>query len=232
VSLLTDTFYPAATRMDARRDTSGLQGLLFLATKITLLIVLPLCLGFIFLGRQFIILWMGSAYASSAIFLIVLTIPQFSSMSQYVSSLVLAGMAKHRVLAYFVLAEGVANLVLSIILVQKIGVIGVAWGTVIPDLICTGLIVPFYALRTLNIRVRDYLVKAYLRPFFCALPAAALGYVFSQRMSAAWLTFAAEAVAMCGAFGVMSWFFCFDRSERSMALARLARKTQKEAVNA
>ena len=56
-----------------------------------LLVSLPLCVGFLFLGQQFITLWMGKAYASSAIFLIVLTIPQFTAMPQYVSALILGG---------------------------------------------------------------------------------------------------------------------------------------------
>src|SRR5262249_46752196 len=64
VGLATDTFYPAASRMDAERNMAGLGKLLILGTRIALMVALPLCLGFIFLGRQFITSWMGKAYAS------------------------------------------------------------------------------------------------------------------------------------------------------------------------
>ncbi len=121
VSLLTDTFYPAATRMDAKQDLKGLRELLIVGTRISLLISLPLCLGLVFLGKQFISLWMGPEYSVSWIYLAVLTIPQFTGMPQNVSALILAGMAKHKFLAYLILAEGLVNLILSIILIRKDG---------------------------------------------------------------------------------------------------------------
>jgi O-antigen/teichoic acid export membrane protein len=231
VSLVTDTLYPAATRMDARQDLKALQKLLFVGTKIALLVALPLCVGLIFLGRQFITLWMGPAYASSALFLVVLTIPQFGGMSQYASVLILAGMAKHKALAYFVLVEGVANLILSIILVQRIGLIGVAWGTVVPDLICTTLVVPVYTLRILKVDPRQYLVKAYLRPVACALPVSAIAYSFSvlvQRPS--WLLFAAEVGVICGVFAVFACFLCFDHKQRGMVTAKVSMLFHREGV--
>ena len=119
VSLSSDAFYPIASRLDGKKDLTGLRDLLIVSTKLALTIGLPLCVGLIFLSRQFVTLWMGEAYASSALFVAILTIPQFTSMSQYSSTLILVGMAKHRTLAYIALAEGVANLILSVILVQK-----------------------------------------------------------------------------------------------------------------
>jgi len=223
ISLLTDTFYPAATRMDAKKDLAGLQQLLILGTRISLLISLPLCLGFLFLGKQFITIWMGKEYASSGLILFVLTIPQFTSMSQYVSALVLASMARHRMLAYLVLAEGLANLLLSIVLVQRIGLIGVAWGTVIPHLVTTGLIIPLYTLRTLRLNFAEYLKEAYLRPVLCAIPAAGLCYAFSVWIqNPTWLLFGAEVSAVCGVFMIASYRFCLTPGEH----AELSRKLQ------
>jgi O-antigen/teichoic acid export membrane protein len=215
VSLLTDTLVPTAARLDAKQDLPGLRKLLVSGTMMALIVALPLCLGFLFLGKQFIVLWMGQPYAASAVFLIVLTIPQFGSMSQYVSVLILAGMAKHKVLAYLVFVEGVANLLLSIFLVRKIGLIGVAWGTVIPDLIVTSLIVPAYTLRILKMDVRSYIVQAIARPVLCAIPVAVLAYAFSVLVeTATWAVFAAEVAAMCFAFGVLAYFFCLNVQQR------------------
>jgi O-antigen/teichoic acid export membrane protein len=231
VSLITDTFYPAATRMDAKQDMEGLRELLILGTKITLVIALPLCIGFIFLGEQFITLWMGKAYASSAIFLIVLTIPQFTGLSQYVSALVLAGMAKHRVLAFVVMAEGVVNLVLSIILVRKIGLIGVAWGTVIPDVICTAIIIPYYTLRILKLDVREYVTRAFVRPVIASLPIAGLAYAFSRMVEVpTWGLFGAEVAAIAGVFAILSYFLCLDSAQRAMVAGRVANLLNRQAV--
>lgn len=229
VSLVTDTFYPSATRLDAQKDYAGLRGLLILGTKISLLVALPLCLGLIFLGEQFITLWMGTEYTSSAGLLAILALAQFSSMSQYVSALVLAGMAKHRMLAFLVLAEGLVNIVLSVFLVQKWGLVGVAWGTVLPHILSTALFVPAYTLRILRQDPIEYLRKAYVRPIAAALPAAGLGYVLSVRISRpTWALFSLEVLAMCAVFAFASYWICLDREQRSFVAGYLARFVRRE----
>jgi hypothetical protein len=95
------------------------------------------------------------------------------------------------------------------VLVRKIGVIGVAWGTVIPDLICTAVVVPLYTLRVLKMDPWRYFVKAWIPPLVCALPVAAMGYWFSTVVEKpAWLLFGAEVAAVCAVFGSLSWFLC------------------------
>ncbi len=233
VSLVTDTFYPAATRLDAMQDMEGLRELLILGTKVALLVALPLCIGFTFLGQQFIVLWMGKAYSSSALFLIVLTIPQFTGLSQYVSALVLAGMAKHRVLAYLVLAEGFANLVLSVILVRKIGLVGVAWGTVIPDVICTAVVVPWYTLRILKLKVREYVVRAFVRPVIGAVPIAGIAYAFSRLVDTpTWSLFGCEVAVISGVFAILSYFLCLDSGQRAVAAGKVSGWLHRQAIPA
>src|ERR1035441_5591055 len=225
VSLAADTFYPAATRLDARNDMTGLQDLLVLGTRIALAVGLPLCLGFLFLGKQFIVLWMGPAYAVSAAYLIVLTIPQVSSMSQYISALILVGMAKHKVLAYVTLLEGIANLVLSIILVRKIGLIGVAWGTAIPHAITTTLVIPFYTLRALEMRWSDYVVRGFVRPILAAVPAAGACYAFSILVvSPSWLVFGCEVLAVGLISALVNYYVGLSPEQRSLFVDKLRNK--------
>ena len=93
-------------------------------------------------------------------------------------TLILVGMAKHKILAYVTLAEGVTNLLLSVLLVRRIGLIGVAWGTVIPHIISTAIIIPLYTLSILKMTWSDYVVRGFLRPVAAAIPAAGLCYTF------------------------------------------------------
>jgi O-antigen/teichoic acid export membrane protein len=231
VSLVTDTFYPAATRLDERQDLAGLRELLIAGTRVALLVAIPLCLGLIFLGKQFIILWMGKPYASSAVFLTVLAIPQLSAMSQYVSALVLAGMAKHRALAYLALAEGAANLALSIYLVRKIGLIGVAWGTVIPDLVCMTVIVPLYTLRILKMGVGEYVARAYVGPALCAIPTGITAYAFSRFIEdPSWPLFGGEVLIITGMFAMISYFVCLTDGERDSLREKVQRFFNRDVV--
>jgi O-antigen/teichoic acid export membrane protein len=231
VALVTDTFYPAATRMDARQDMAGLRELLVVATRITLLLALPLCLGFVFLGKQFITLWMGKEYSVSWIYLVVLTIPQFTGMAQYVSALVLAGMARHKLLAYLMLAEGVANLALSIALVRRMGLVGVAWGTAIPDVICSAVIIPWYTLKTVKLDAGEYLRQAFLPPILAVLPALGISYAFSVAVQTpSWRLFGSEVAAICGVVAVTGYFLCLNSEHREMAHDRVRRLFHRESA--
>ncbi|MCC6536727.1 MAG: oligosaccharide flippase family protein [Bryobacterales bacterium] len=222
VTLAADTIYPSAVRLDSLEDRAGQRRLLLQGMQMTLLIGVPLCLGYLFLGRQFIGLWMGRDYelASSAV-LTVLTLPLVTSFAHYPATLILAGMARHRILAYVSLAEGVANLLLSVLLVQRYGAIGVAWATVVPHLVTTLLVIPAYTIRTLGMDGRDYF-GAMTRPVLCGLPIAALCYGLGQRYesASAWL-FVGEVglVALC--HGAVAYALVLSAAQRAALQARV-----------
>lgn len=228
VSLATDTLYPKAARLDSNKDQQGLRELHILGTRIGLLVGLPICMGFVFLGEQFITLWMGPEYASSAVFLAILTLPQLLSMSQQSSALILAGMAKHRMLAYLVMLEAVINLTLSIVLVRKIGLVGVAWGAALPHLLITGILLPLYTLRMLNLSLREYLTRAFVTPLLCGAPVALLCALLTTavnrgaiRLNPSWFLFGVEGAAMCLAFAGLSYRFCLTASQRAHLRTRV-----------
>jgi O-antigen/teichoic acid export membrane protein len=231
VSLLTDTFYPAATRMDAQKDTKALQELLFQGTRIALMVAMPLFIGYVFLGRQFITIWMGESYASSAVYLSVLAVAQLTFMSQNVSTLILAGMARHRILACLILAEGVVVMAVSIFLVRRMGLMGVALGTVIPGVISTAVVIPLYTLRLLGIPLGQYWKRTFLGPLTAAAPAAGLAWLFSAAVSdPGWLGFAAEVLAVCGVFAATAWFVCLNAAQRLYIQRRLYSAFTREPV--
>lgn len=222
VTLAADTIYPSAVRLDSLEDRAGQRRLLLQGMQMTLLIGVPLCLGFLFLGRQFIGLWMGREYELSApAVLTVLTLPLLTSFAHYPATLILAGMARHRILAYVALAEGVANLLLSVWMVQRFGVIGVAWATVVPHLITTMLVIPAYAIHTLQMNWRDYL-GALLRPVVCGLPIAALCYALGQRYegASAWV-FIGEVGLVAVCHGLVAYAFCLSAEQRAALQSRL-----------
>src|SRR5262245_18203006 len=122
-------------------------------------------------------------------------------MSQYISGQILLGMARHKGLAYIAAVEGVMNLLLSIFLARKMGVIGVAWGTAIPHLITSGLVIPYYTMRVLRANLFDYIVRGFVRPAICAAPIAAVCYALSLvDVSVSWPLFGAEVIAICVLF--------------------------------
>jgi O-antigen/teichoic acid export membrane protein len=173
---MSQIFTPMSSQFNATGDTERLRQILVMGNRACALIVFPLCATLIILGKSVIEVWVGAKYVPVAYTVLVLLIVADSSqMAQSASGKILYGMARHRTLAFVWLAEGVANLILSIWLLHDYGVIGVAIGTAIPQL-CTNLFfLPQHLCHVLGIRLWTFLNQAYLAPaLLCAPPVAML----------------------------------------------------------
>ena len=69
--------------------------------------------------------------------------------------------------------------------------------------------------------IKEYVVKAYLRPVLCAVPVAVMAYGFSLMAGSSWVAFAAEVAAMSGVFGLLSYFVCLQSEQRAVVTARV-----------
>lgn len=119
---------------------------------------------FLFEGKALIQLWVGPAFLGSYRILLILTAGYVGSFAQFPSQMAAFALARHRVLAFFTLGEGVLNLLLSIHWAHKYGLIGIALGTMIPLLINKICVQPWYVLRLLRISAWRYFREALWRP--------------------------------------------------------------------
>ena len=134
-------------------------------------IILPIAAALAILGKSIIEVWVGHRYiATSYPVLLVLLVPSTFMLAQAASGRTLFGMAKHHTLAAVTLLEGIANLVLSIILVRRFGVLGDAVGTAIPLTFTTLFFLPRHLCRVLNLKIRTYLSQAFLLPLILVTP--------------------------------------------------------------
>src|SRR5207249_8018241 len=79
--------------------------------------------------------WMGPGFEASVLPLQVLAITGVVLVGQGPLGNILLGTGRHRLVAFTSLGEAVANLILSVILVRRYGIVGVALGTAVPVVI-------------------------------------------------------------------------------------------------
>jgi O-antigen/teichoic acid export membrane protein len=164
VGALTSTFTPLASTLEAKGRHDRLQKLLIGGTTAALLVSLPIEVALLFRGETFIALWMGPQYAhTSGQVLKILLLGQVFVVANATSGGIAYGMEKHRPVALWALGEGFANLTLSILLAQRIGLYGVAWGTAIPNLVINILLWPRYICRLLEMPLGGYLWQSWGR---------------------------------------------------------------------
>lgn len=154
---LTGVVQPWFSRMDGAGDHRGMRRAFFISTKLSLCMASFVAFGFIAWGRPFIQRWMGPSYLDAYPCLVVLALGRVAGLGQHPSRLLLYATAKHKFFALINVVEGVANLGLSLWLVQRMGIFGVALGTFIPMALIKLIVQPLYVCRVSPISYGEYM---------------------------------------------------------------------------
>jgi O-antigen/teichoic acid export membrane protein len=161
---------------------------------------------------------MGPAYAElSGHVLWILSIPWFFGAGVAVFTSVMLGITRHKPLVPITLAEGLCNLVLSIALIRTLGVVGVAWGTAIPDMAVSLFFWPWYVRRTLGIPLHRYIISLGVVPAVAVLPFGVCTYVVERFWPAPTLSyFFLQAIIVLPVAFIGSWYLGLTSEERDV----------------
>jgi O-antigen/teichoic acid export membrane protein len=209
-------FNPLASELEAKNDYERLKVLLIDSSKLSLLTGLPICIVYIIAGADFIGLWMGEEYSKlSGSVLIVLSVSQITSLPHHAISNILYGISKHHITAYLRVFEAIANVTISVILVQSIGIIGVAYGTAIPHILVTTFILPVVISKIIGLNVFEYLYKSYLLPIVAVIPFTLVcNYVNTEYPADNLAKFFINIILTLPIFFVSAWYISFSKEER------------------
>jgi len=177
ISGISSTITPFASSVEARSGYGELTPFLLKVSGYTSALMLPIATTFLIRGKSFIGLWMGREYAAiSGTVLSILTIAWILMAGNRVAGAVMLGISKHKAVVPVAILEALCNLVLSLLLVRKMGVVGVAWGTAIPNVAVQLLFWPWYVRRVLGISPLQYAYSGWIRPALAILPFALASY--------------------------------------------------------
>jgi O-antigen/teichoic acid export membrane protein len=219
VSSLAQIFTPMSSHFHATGDDAQLRKIFVSGNRACALVMFPMTVALVVMGKSVIEAWMGHRYVSSYIILLIVLIPSTFYQAQSTSNRMLFGMSLHKPLAYVVLMEGIANVILSIVLIRPLGIVGDAIGTAIP-LLCTSLFfLPRHMCRQLGIPVRKFLVEAYFYPVVLCVPMIVV-LVLMQRSFYAhrYPQLVLNLLAGVGAYGVGVLWFVLTREPLGIQL--------------
>ncbi len=173
VASLAQIFVPMASQSEAVGQMDRVRKIYVAGNRACALVILPMAAALLILGKSVIGVWMGFKYvAASYPVMVILTIPIMLFFMQGASGRILIGMGKHLDFAKVVFMEGIANLILSIVLVRPFGIAGDAMGTAIPMLLTALWFLPRHMRRKLGVPVRTLLREAYTLPLLLVTPMA------------------------------------------------------------
>jgi len=156
------TYTPAFTELDSAGDHAGIYHHYILGTKIVLIISNLLCIGILILGTDFVSIWMGESYAAVATSLFPpLLITLYFFTPQLLSYALLKSLDKHQQYSNMSILVSILSLILSILLVKDYGLVGVAAGSAIPQILFFGIYTPLYTCKIINKSYREYLLNTH-----------------------------------------------------------------------
>ena len=227
-------FFPVATELDVQDDQNGLRNLYLVSSRFMFLGSI-LCGSLAILwARDFFRLWLGLSFAEPAGFpsvaglFYLLAFGSIVAVAQRIGYQVLLGRRQVGVLAALFAAEGATNLILSIILIRRYGVVGVAVGTLVPALLFQGVLQPFIVCRSLQISLAGYWREVLLRPllvFLSILPA--LFAFLSLQPPDNWLTLFFLFSVTFTVTAPLVLLVGLRKSERDLILVRLTTEAQR-----
>lgn len=215
---ITGVFLPKLTAISARSDNMTEINRLFCRIgRIQAILVWGVCAAFIVLGEEFVFLWAGPDFSEAYVSIIILMLGLSIALVQNLGISVLQ--AKNRMgfrsVLYVVMA--VLDIVISIPVSARFGVIGCSVVAAILLFIGTGPIMNVYYYRVLRIDIPGFYraVGPLIVPAFLAAVITAAFSLFAFPNSS-WLVLACEAALFLVAYSAILWVKGFDDYEKSL----------------
>ncbi len=219
---------PMATKLWSEKDFNGVRVVFMKWSKIATSMVMLVGGYLVVLGPEFLEAWLSTDYTPR-----IGTVMQTLMISFFfflpmrgVALPVLMGIGKTKGPGFGLLAMGLCNLTLSLILVQHYGIYGVAVGTAVPNVVFA-LLFMYLACKHVEVPIDDYLKYSVQRSIFGALPA--LGFLALMKYQVGvegWLLVLASGVVYTAIFIVCQLFFVYKDDPYTDPLALIKQKLE------
>lgn len=204
---------PMATRLHTMGAGDELRKLFYKWSKITLSLSVLGCLYLTVSGPTLIRLWVGEDFQRHAgpILQVLMLSGLIFLPVRGVALPVLMGIGKPEKATFYFLGTGVLNLVLSVVLARPYGLLGVAIGTAIPNVVY-GISLLIISARELDFSVTQYLTRVVGLPFLGAIPVM-LALLWAHRWTDGlrWIGLALDGIIICAVFFFVWTLFVYRR---------------------
>jgi len=219
IMIITGVLLPFFSRLDGEENREKIKETLFFSSKLSIIMTSFVGFGLIAWGKPFIERWMGPQYLDAYPCLVVLVLGSIFDLWQAPTVSLLFAMSKHRFYSLFNSLEAVCNVLLSLLLVRRFGMLGVAIGTFIPMAIMKLLIQPVYACRVSNIAYWEYVKKMSRTVFLVSLALLFPIFITDRFATPDYLTLMEIGILSMIGFLLVLWRFEFHPSEKKLILS-------------
>jgi len=224
VGRITNVMVPDILKAGGRGDQADLMWLMGKGSRATMFLGVPVLIGFMTLGGEFITAWMGPGYTASAWVLLILATAQFGGLANGPVSMTLAALGHIRLWAAICAVQSLAALALSVclVLLTDWGIYGIAVGTALPLIVTSNLWLFIVGYRKVSgnplAAARSTTLRWVVGAILFAVPCLLLSHVIPH---GGWAWFWLKAGILSVVYLPIGLFVVLQRSESLAILARV-----------
>lgn len=221
-------FMPKISRIlhDDEKEENLLE-LMIRVGRIQIYVLGLILLGFIVVGSEFVVLWMGTAYQRAYICAILLILPSFIAWPQQIATTALIVENKMKQQAIINVLTSIISIVIGFILIIFFGTIGAAISICIAytfRVVCINVIYVKY----LKINLKRFFAETFLKQGKYLLMVLIMALVICNVIPGlGWTYFLLKSGLVCGCYAIVMYFFSFNESEKGflkIAIKKIIRR--------
>ena len=183
-------------------------------------LALPL-IGFIFLGKDFITLWLGESYIQAYTTSLLVIIPSMIAATYDAGLFIMWAKNKHKIKSIVSLAISVLNIILTVVLVGRIGIIGAAIGTSFAYIAGYVIFNTIYFHKFLHLDMFRFTKQVLSKLWIPMLIATLFSSILSQQGELSLMLFLIKVSLIIIVYLGSLWIFGLNEKERMMVMSIL-----------
>lgn len=227
-SAINGLFLPKVTRIVIKDNASAnLLQLMIKIGRIQLSIIGIITIGFITIGKDFVILWMGEEYILSYYNTIFLILPSLFYLPQQIGNTAIVALNKVKLQAYVFIVMAIVNMLFSIVLSYFWGSLGASLSICISYFIRNvGMNVIYH--KSLKINIFIFFKECYIRLLLPLLSTLVIGlgtnFIFS---GVSWFNLILKGSIIVVTYILLMWIKGFNQYEKDLVKETILQLTSK-----
>lgn len=228
-SAITSVLLPQATRLVMNtEDRQKLTDYVVRPGRYQFMICGGIIAGFILFGKEFIFLWSGEDTVSAWIVALIIMIPNMIPLIENAVINILNAKNKRMFRSVALIFLSIANILISIILVRKCGMVGAPIGTALAYIAGYGIVLNIYYSRVIGINVIKMFTSIVSRIWICILISFIVCFPLNWFWNEySWVKLLIKMVVFAAVFGCLLWIIGFNDQEKGDMNAILSRLNHK-----
>ena len=206
---------PAVSHLEAAGDMEGIRRIYLKALKYVSFFSFVLTVGVVVFAPAFVRLWLPAEFAPTSLVMVILALSSAVFLPQIIGNSILFGVDKHRYILQVLVGEVIIKIGLSIILVPRYGITGMALAAAVPQLLLYTTAYPYLLSKAISIRPARILSTSLgsgLVAVMVCYPIALLAERFVPPLT--WGTFFGD-IALVLLAALVAFYFVLEESDRN-----------------